>query len=227
MTAPNHVAVVPNGNRRKSRMLGLPLEMSYVKGAQRALDVARWAKKAGVGHVTFYGLSCENLKNRSDFEIDALMKGAIQFLDLVAEIGRVHAFGNIDEFQGVEKYEPLYKRLKALNGSFEDSGMFTIHVAANYSGLPQHELRPLLQALRSRGFADVEPELTRYLLSGGVPPVDLFIRTGGEHRTSGLLPFQSVYAELYFTDVLWADFSEEQFQAALDWFAKQQRNFGK
>jgi len=198
-----------------------------MRGAMKVLKVASWAKKAGVKHLTFFGLSCENLKNRPEHQIDALMQGAIKFLDFAGRIGRVHAFGHIEEFREIEKYQPLYERLKRINGLYEDADEFVIHVAANYSGLTPHELQPLLQALRSRGFADVEPELARYLLSGGVPPVDLFIRTGGERRTSGFLPFQLAYAELRFKDGYWPDYSRAELKSDLEWFANQSRNFGK
>lgn len=228
---PNHIAYVPNGHRRGSKKNGLTLAWNYIQGANRALAVAGWAKKAGVKHVTFFGLSCENLQRRPEDQIDALMHGAIKFLDRAGKIGRVHAFGHIDEFEGVKKYEPLYDRLKRVNGDSYESGVenFTIHVAANYSGRAEHELRPFIRALYSRGFPEVERDTTRmrYLLSAGVPEVDLFVRTGGEHRLSGLLPFQSAYAELYFVDTLWTDFSHREFQDSLRWYARQPRNFGK
>ncbi len=224
---PNHVAVIPNGNRRKSRALGMSLDLAYVRGAHRALRTSRWAKDAGVRHVSFFGLSVENFANRPESQIDALMKGAIRFLDLAGTIGRVHAFGDIDKFKGEKKYEPLYERLRLLNGTQHEQEQFTMHVGTLYSGKPEHELGPLMAALRSRGFADVCQDIPRYLMSGGVPNVDLLIRTGGEHRTSGFLPFQSAYAELYFTNVLWSDFSQDEFNKALEWFAQQPRNFGK
>jgi len=225
---PNHIAIIPNGNRRGSAQRAISLETGYIKGAAQALRVTRWAKKQGVRHVTFFGLSCENMKNRSDFEIDSLMKGAIRFLDVIGLVGHVHAFGHIEEFKDVEKYAPLYERLKRLNGSeHHDRHDFVVHVAANYSGLPEHELKPLFQALKSRGFADVELEPERYLLSGGVPRVDLLIRTGGENRFSGFLPFQLSYAEMYYTATLWPDLTHREFRAALEWFEKQPRNFGK
>lgn len=225
---PNHVAIVPNGNRRGSALANISLNLAYRQGAARALEVVQCAKEIGIKHVTFFGLSVENLKNRRTMEIDALMDGALSFCDEAMERGySLHPFGFIDEFAGVEKYEPLYKRLKYLREQYRPSDAFTIHVATNYSGRPQHELEPLFEALNNRGFAEVRANVGRYLLSGGVPEVDLFIRTGGEQRTSGLLPFQSSYAELYFTPILWSDFSVQKFREAVHWFGRQSRNFGK
>ena len=226
---PNHVAVVPNGHRRWSAAHGVPLPVVYVRGAMRVLRVAKWAKAAGVKQLTCFGLSCENLENRPEFQLNALMKGADVFLDHVEKVARVHVFGQIDAFQDDKKYASLYARLKRLNEKAYAPDEFVIHAAVNYSGLPQHELAPFIQALRSRGFPAVQSDSTlmRHLLSGGVPPIDLFIRTGGEQRISGFLPFQSSYAELRFTETLWPDFSKTEFLAHLKWFAEQPRNFGK
>jgi|SRR3989344_530798 len=224
---PNHVAVVPNGNRRGSRISDISLEEAYLLGAARALEVVHSAKDMGVKHVSFFGLSVENLNNRSTEEIDALMEGALNFCDEAMDLGfTLHPFGFIDEFAGVEKYEPLYRRLKRLREDYEPSDQFTIHVAANYSGKAQHELRPLFEALYNE-FPVAQRDPMKYILSGGVPDVDLFIRTGGEQRTSGLLPFQSSYAELYFTPTFWPDFTAEKFQEAVKWFGSQPRNFGR
>ncbi len=225
---PRHVVVVPNGNRRGSKLAGISLSQAYRLGADRALEIAECAEKHGVEHLSFFGLSCENMANRPEEEIDALMEGAIYFCDRAMEIGySLHPFGHIDQFAGVEKYLPLYLRLKRLGEEYRPSEKFTVHVAANYSGRPEHELAPLMEALYTRGFEEVAPRPMDYILSGGVPPVDLFIRTGGECRTSGMLPFQSSYAELRFPKALWGNFTRRSFLRELNWFAEQPRNFGK
>ncbi len=225
---PRHIALTPNGNRRHARMENISFEDSYIRGAMRALEVAGWAQEAGVQHVTFFGLSCENMERRSDIEIDALQEGAIQFFDLAHESGvRMHPFGKIDAFADDPKYARLYQRLAKLREQVIGPDEFVIHVAANYSGRPEHELGRFMDALYSRGFEEVRQDPMKYLLSAGVPAVDLAIRTGGEHRISGLLPFQMSYAELYFTPVLWAEFEKANFDTALSWFKEQPRNFGK
>lgn len=228
---PAHIAIIPNGNRRDSQRTGVSLAKTYQRGAERALEVARWAHGGGVRHVTFFGLSCENILRRPKWQINALMKGAIYFFDAIeAEGWHLHPFGNLEEFEGVERYSPLYERLAPWRNREQSEGKFVVHAAINYSGLPQHELAPLLEMIYRIGEDEVrrkDPTLMNRLLSAGVPPVDLMIRTGGEHRISGFLPFQSAYAELFFTDVLWGDFTQEMFQEALQWYAQQERNFGK
>lgn len=228
MQAPNHIAVVPNGNRRKQAADHITLTESYLIGAARALDVVNWSFIAGSKHVTFFGLSCENLERRPEDQIDALMQGAIWFCDQAIDLGcHVHAFGHIEEFADKPKYEALYVRLRKLQSVSYSDDDFVIHVAANYSGKAKHELGAVLDAAYHCGHHEVRQDPERYLLSAGVPPVDLFIRTGGEHRISGLLPFQVAYAELRFLDVLWADLTQELFNEQLFWFARQTRNFGK
>lgn len=224
---PFHISFTPNGNRRHARLENISLHDSYVAGAMRALEVVGWAQEAGATDATLFGLSCENLARRSDEELDALQDGACMFFDLAHESGvKIHPFGKIDEFADNPKYSRLYERLATLRADTRASS-FTVHVAANYSGKPEHELGHFIEEMYNRGTEAVRKDPLQYLLSGGVPPVDLAIRTGGEHRISGLLPFQMAYAELYFTPVLWAEFDRAHFNTAVAWFKEQPRNFGK
>lgn len=225
---PKHVSFTPNGNRRHAREKHISLEKSYIRGAEKAFEVAGLARDAGVQHVTLFGLSCENMEKRSDLELDALQEGACQFFDIAKDGGiKIHPFGKIEEFADNPKYARLYERLDGLRNQVIEPDDFVIHVAANYSGNPQHELGRFMDELYFRGFEEVRTDPMKYLLSAGVPPVDLAIRTGGEHRISGLLPFQMAYAELYFTAVLWAEFERAHFDTALAWYREQPRNFGK
>ncbi len=225
---PRHISFTPNGNRRHARLESIPLRESYMRGALRALNVAMWAHEIGAQHVTLFGLSCENMHRRSDDELDALQDGACEFFDLAESGGlKIHPFGKIDEFAHKPKYRRLYERLERLSNQRIGADDFVVHVAANYSGNPQHELGHFMQQLRKHGFEAVHENPMRHILSAGVPPVDLAIRTGGEHRISGLLPFQMAYAELYFTPVLWADFDRAHFNTAVAWYQEQPRNFGK
>ncbi len=225
--APKHICCTPNGNRRHARLANMSLHDSYIVGALRALDVVGWAQEVGATDVTLFGLSCENLERRTEDELDALQDGACQFFDLLYESGvKIHPFGKIDAFADDPKYKRLYERLEKLRGDNRPAS-FTVHVAANYSGKPEHELGQFVDSVYNCGTAAVRKDPMRYLLSGGVPAVDLAIRTGGEHRISGFLPFQMAYAELYFTPVLWAEFDRAHFNTAVAWFKEQPRNFGK
>lgn len=255
---PNHVAVVPNGHRRSQNSFS-SLTQAYICGAYRALEVSEYACDVGVNHMTFFGLSCENLEKRPQGQIDALVKGALLFCDEIERRGwHLHPFGKLDELKDIRRYHQLYERLAPWRNKQIPKDKFVVHVAANYSGLPRHELRPFVKALHGLGFSDVletreqqeanwrayaedhryhrpfgqvldemqDQMLLDRMLSAHVPPVDLLIRTGGEHRTSGLLPHQIGYAELRFRDEMWPDYSREMFAEDLEWFSRQQRNFG-
>lgn len=224
---PKHISFTPNGNRRHARLENISLHDSYIEGAMRALEVVGWAQEIGSTDATLFGLSCENLDRRTQDELDALQDGACQFFDMAHDSGvKIHPFGKIEMFADDPRYARLYERLAKLRADTRESE-FTVHVAANYSGKPEHELVRLMDELYVRGFEEVRRDPMSYLLSGGVPPVDLAIRTGGEHRISGFLPFQMAYAELYFTPVLWAEFDRAHFNTSIAWFREQPRNFGK
>lgn len=224
---PRHIVVVPNGNRRRAKLRGIDLEESYTRGAVNALEVIGWTKNAGVTDVTFFGLSCENKDNRQDDELQSLVEGASWFCDHITELDcKVHVFGKYAKLESHRLYGSLYEKLHALNDTGSPNNL-TVHIAVNYSGTLRHETDPLFDAIRKYGIEEVEGNREKYVLSAGVPPADLFIRTGGEHRTSGLLPFQIGYAEIKIFDAYWGDFTREMFDEALRWYGTQPRNFGK
>ncbi len=221
------MAVIPDGNRRIGERDNVSLIDAYVRGARRAIAVAKRANEKGVRHLTFFGLSIENVEGRPDSQIEALMRGASLFLDEAEKLGwAIRPFGNIHATLSGAWYETMRERLIDLRKRYRAEAPFTLHVAVNYSGRPQHELAPLVEDLYRQGFPTVGAHLKQHLLSGGVPDVDLLIRTGGEQRLSGFLPFQAGYAELYFARRLWGDFTPRDFEKSLAWFAKQKRNFG-
>lgn len=227
---PYCIAVIPNGNRRLAKLMQLSLSESYILGAKRALDLLAWAEAAGVTHVVLFGLSCENFAKRTREELDALIEGANRFLDECIACGyRLHIFGDLEGLAQDPRFTQFVERLKSLPKIDPLADAFTVHIAANYSGNILHEMEPLYEAIAHCGIEEVRRNPMRYLLSAGVPNVDLIIRTGArrESRTSGLLPFQSGYAEIKFLKVFWGDFSEWHFRRCLRWYSRQRRNFGK
>ena len=207
----------------------MKLDDSYRLGADRALEVLGWAKVAGVRDVTLFGLSCENLEKRKSSELEALLVGANYFLDQAFVRGyRLHVFGDIDTLATDGRCSSLVERVRSIPPPTDDHD-FTVHVGMNYSGGAIHELEPLFTAIERHGLEEVRKNRMRYLLSASVPSVDLVIRTGAkrEKRTSGLLPFQTGYAELRFVNAYWGNFTEGHFHNTLQWYARQERNFGK
>ncbi len=232
---PKNPMLIPNGTRTELKIhdmlpeQALPiLRKGYRTGGQRALDICGCIEDA-IADVTFFGLAIQNLQ-RPEWQIDALMEGAIFFCDQAMERGYgLHPFGHVDEFKDVKKYQPLYERLyKVRSGDYKPWQKLMIHVAVNYSGVGKYELDPLVKSVRLQG----EKEMAvfnpmEHILSAGVPDSDLVIRTGGEHRLSGFCMLQAAYAELRFEDISWMHYRPDRFIAALHWFAKQKRNNGK
>lgn len=227
---PNHIAFIPNGNRRWATIMRRALEDSYLRAAKRALTVVEWSREAGVQHVTFFGLSGENREKRKKQELDALVVGALHFFRTALAHGyKVHAFGDIEALRGEEHFAELFTLLEQLQKIERGPDDFTIHVAVNYSGSIQHETDPLLDAVYRVGDREVRGRPQRSIRSSGVPAVDLVLRTGAwrESRLSGLLPFQTAYAEIYFAWFYWNGFRRRHFRRILRWYATRNRNHGR
>lgn len=229
---PNHLAIIPNGNRRFARSRDISYEEAYHAGGEKAYEVVGWAREVGIQHVTLFGLSCENIARRPESEIDALSVGAEFFLSCVKESRiALHVFGNIDVFREKPKYAKFVALLDECQATTYDDSDFVVHVAVNYSGKPEHELAPLLSGTyfssRTQGQSERRKVPYPYLLSAGVPDVDMVLRTGGEQRTSGILPFQIGYAEHRFLTCMWPEYERMDFDDDMAWYANQPRNFGK
>ena len=201
-----------DGNRRWAKKRLLPAAMGHKKGAEifreRVTDLARM----GVKNATFYALSTENL-SRSKGEVDSLMKLFESQLDDILQLAndeniRVLFAGDLSVFSA----SLLAKIERAHEKSANATGLICT-IAMNYGA---------------------RDEITRFVKSHGVDfadklilDVDLIIRTGGEKRLSNFLLWQAAYAELYFVDTLWCDFSKQELQKALDDYANRNRRLGR
>ena len=222
--APIHIGIIPDGNRRYAACQRKSLVWSYTHGAQIALETARWAKAAGVRDVSFFGISNENLRRRHPREIEALREGVVYFCELVQDYKiDLHLVGNID---GLDLTEMHRKRLEDVSRKAYVGGAFTVHADINYSGDVRSELAPLFCAIEKHGIETVKNAPEKFILSAGVPPVDLVIRTGGKARLSGFLPFQTTQAQLYFRNDLWGEFRKDIFDEALRWYELQDKTLG-
>jgi|SRR3989344_2021323 len=221
---PNHVGIIPDGNRRYSKREKTNLLQAYLKGSEIALETVEWARAAGVKHISFFGTSNENVLCRPPSEIVALRKGVFHFCEkILLQNTTLHLVGDIESMGQTPKERKAFRWLKEQSCA---SGKFVVHADVNYSGDIRFELAPLFEAIKLHGLEKVMLAPERYISSAGVPPIDLVIRLGGKPRLSGFLPFQTTYAELYFRDELWGDFNLEIFDDALKWFAKQDRSKG-
>ena len=225
---PRHVAIIPDGNRRWARRRGLPVWRGHAEGyrvAKRVLDTL-W--DLGVNYVTFYALSRENCLRRSPEELErihGLLSLAADELESDPRVrgGRVRVFfaGDLSLLPGW-----LAERLQGLNAATRGNGPDALAIGVCYGG--RWEVLEAAKRLAAMGLGDVDEDGFRSLMPlGWMPEPDLVIRTGGERRLSGFLLYHVAYSELYFTDVLWPDFSGERLCQALCWFQGRERRFGR
>ncbi|MBN2094833.1 MAG: di-trans,poly-cis-decaprenylcistransferase [Candidatus Aenigmarchaeota archaeon] len=220
-----HVAIIPDGNRRYAEKKKISLKDSYQKSIDKLPELVSWCKEQKIEILTIWGFSSENWK-RSEAEIgtlqelfDGKMEQALKEKLLEKEGVQVHIAGNLSKFPArFQKFsrqiEEKTKKNKALK----------LNLLINYGG--REEIITAVNKLLSEKKKSVTAEdFKKYLWLDNEP--DLIIRTSGEQRTSGLLPFQSVYSELHFSKKHFPDFGKKDFLAAIKDYNKRQRRFGK
>jgi len=214
-----------DGNRRWASARGLPSIAGHMQGVEAIKPIVRVAPDRGIEVLSLYVFSQENWR-RTEEEVAglfALIDGAVRqnTEELIAEGVRVHVIGRLHEAPAEIQASIREAEERTRNGS-----RMHLNIAFNYSG--RTEIVDAVRALREAsvdGEVDEDLVATR-LYTAGQPDVDLLIRTGGEQRTSNFLLWQSAYAELVFTPVLWPAFTEADLDAALAEFANRHRRFG-
>ncbi len=227
---PRHVAIIMDGNGRWAKARGLPRVAGHRQGAEAARKVLRAAGEAGIECLTLYAFSSENWK-RSAGEVSDLM-GLLR-LYIKAELDALHREGVrlviIGEYRA---FPPDLVRMidKAVERTAANSRI-TLAIALNYGA--RAELVNAARRLAARAAdgelaaeAIDEAAIDEVLDTAGLPPLDLLIRTSGEHRLSNFLLWQAAYAELLFVDTLWPDFDADQLRRALADYGRRERRFG-
>jgi short-chain Z-isoprenyl diphosphate synthase len=212
---PGHVAFIPDGNRRHARRHGLSLEDTYLASAELGVDAVGWCLNAGVRYVSTFASSAENTLGRPTADLTAIHRAVGWFC---AEVRRRHHV--VVRPIGTPGRALLDGDLEQTSGG-DGSPRGIVHVAVGYC------LDADLAARARLGEAAANTPLANHETSIGVPPIDLVIRAGGQQRLSGFLPLQTRFAELWFCEVLWPDFRSDHFDAALSWYAAQERRFGE
>ncbi|MEN9406842.1 MAG: hypothetical protein RLZZ455_58 [Candidatus Parcubacteria bacterium] len=226
MNIPTHIAFIMDGNRRWAVSHKLEMLFGHDKGAHQIEPLVEYASKKGVKFVTFWAFSTENWQ-RSEQEVAVLMEVFRRmFRDPMVERMKKNdvkfgVIGDISKFP-----QDIQSDLKKLLEETKDNKKITVTIALNYGGRDEI-LQAIKKAVDDKQFAINDKQFSNYLYTSNIPDPDFMIRTGGEKRLSGFLPWQSVYTELYFTDTLWPDFDEKELQIALDDFAARERRFGK
>lgn len=227
---PHHIAVIPDGNRRWAKRHAFSALLGHRRGADNLRAIVQRCAELGVGYVTVYSFSTENWR-RPPAEIDAVFEVIAEYClrqsdMLVTEGIRLATIGDLAPLPA-----PLLKVLDDTRRATARGTKMELTLALNYGGHSDLcEAAKKLAASVSSGqiaLGEVdEAQLRRQLNSGGLPPVDLLIRAGGERRLSNFLLWQMAYAELYFCDLMWPEFSTEELQGAINWFAQRTRRYG-
>ncbi len=229
---PEHLALIPDGNRRWSKSRGLKLLGGYSSGIRKFIDFSIWSKEFGVKTLSVWALSTENMRNRSASELKMFLKLMTKealdpkiLADLVNNKVRVKVVGNTSMLP-----QPLRAALKRVEAKTRAYGALTINLLIGYGGREDivHAARlAALHAVKSGSSSVTERDVKENLRTATVSDADLIIRTSGERRLSGFLPWQSTYSELYFAKKYWPDFSKEDLRKALMDYSRRRRRFGR
>ena len=228
---PQHLAIIMDGNGRWAKKQGMLRVFGHENGTKSVRSTVEVCARLGIPYLTLYAFSTENW-NRPKLEVDALMKLLASSLEAelptLMKYGiRLKSIGTLDRLP-----EKARKKIQEVILSTKDNDRMTLTLALSYGA--REELISTIKALASNvknniiSESDIDEEMiNNHLYTKDMPDVDLLIRTSGEQRISNFLLWQIAYAELYFTEVLWPDFSAEELQKALLSYQQRERRFGK
>ncbi len=222
---PEHIAIIMDGNGRWAKKRSLPRSAGHIAGAKTFKNIARYCNKIGLKYLTVYAFSTENWKRPKE-EIDGIMNLLRDYLrdaeNFKDENIKVKFIGNL---------EPLADDIKELikkdeDGSKDATGL-NLNIAVNYGG--RDEITRAVREIVNSGIPSedvTEQMISDNLYTAGMPDPDFIIRPSGEYRLSNYLIWQSAYAEYWFSDVLWPDFTPKHLEKAIDDFNHRNRRFG-
>ncbi len=228
---PQHIVVVMDGNGRWAKKRLLPRTTGHSMGVKSTRKLVELCVRDGVKALTLFAFSSENWK-RPEQEVSSLMELFVSTLQ--SEVKKLHEqnvrmrfIGECSAFS-----DKLQSKINEATQLTKHNDGLQLNIAVNYGGRWDiaTACKNILSAIEKGDLTtdQIDAELLdQYVCLSDLPDPDLFIRTGGEQRISNFLIWQLAYTELYFTDVLWPDFDEQEFVAAIDWFNGRQRRFGQ
>ena len=223
---PKHVAIIPDGNRRWAKLKGKEETFGHYKSANYNNLKALFdeAREQGVKYISIWGFSTENWKRKSE-EINAIFNLILGFIqkyesDLHKNKTRFRHLGRKDKLP-----KKLCQELIRLENETKNYRNFNIQLCLDYGGKDEI-IRAINKLLKNKEKKVNEKTFSDYLDTKNIPDPDLIIRTSGEKRLSGFMPFQSTYAEIYFTDKHFPDFNTIELKKALNDFSQRKRRFG-
>ena len=230
---PKHVGIIMDGNGRWAKQRNLPRYKGHIEGAKTFRKIGEFAADVGVKCLTFYAFSTENWK-RPQEEVNAIMELFREYLMEADERSAENEEKGITlRFIGDKSGIPedIVGLMNHIEQISSDKSKVVLNIAINYGG--RHEIANAVRTIAEKvkngemEAADIDEDtISDYLYTKGMPDPDLIIRPSGECRLSNFLTYQSAYSELWFSDVLWPDFTEEDFVQALREFENRNRRFG-
>lgn len=227
---PKHIAIIMDGNRRWARERNLDIKQGHKQGAKTLEKIVRYANKIGLQYITVYAFSTENWKRTAD-EVGALMLLLQNYLDDYSKRAdteniKVKILGDITALS-----EGMQKSIKKCMERTKDNTGVTFNIALNYGGRDEiiKATKKIAKKVKENELQieDITEEtISNALYTEGQPDPDLLIRTSGELRTSGFLPWQIVYSEFLFIDKNWPDFNESDLDYAIQIYQNRNRKFG-
>lgn len=213
MRIPNHLGVIPDGNRRWAVGKGMTKEKGYDKGLDPGLEVFKLCEKAGIKELTFYGFTVDNTK-RPTFQRLAFTKSCIDAVELLSkENADLLVMGNTESNMFPEELIPYTGTRKRFG-----KGGTKVNFLVNYDWKWD-----IGNIVNEEG--DIKSPIN-LLKSKDISRVDLIVRWGGRRRLSGFLPLQAVYSDFYIIEDYWPDFSADHFNEAISWYNKQDITLG-
>jgi undecaprenyl diphosphate synthase len=224
---PQHIAIIMDGNGRWAQKHTIGRIRGHRKGAQAVRATVRACREIGIKYLTLFAFSMENW-NRPGEEVKGLMLLLEEYLD--KETDKLHKQGikltTIGELDLLEKrVKEKIRRAKELT---KRNTKMTLNIALSYGGRNEivNAVKNIIQDSKEKKIDINKENFSRYLYTDNMPDPDLLIRTGGEYRISNFLLWQIAYTELYFTKVLWPDFTKEQLLKAIASYKRRERRFG-
>lgn len=227
---PKHIAIIMDGNGRWAKSRNLPRTVGHKAGVETIREIVKECSKLGVKYLTLYAFSTENWKRPKD-EVGTLMKLLVEYLrnefdELDENNVVINSIGDISKLPKVcqEELEDAYNKTKNNTG-------LVLNLALNYGGRNElvYGFKTIYNDIKHGKLSETdinEHTISRYLYTGGVPDPDILIRTSGEQRLSNFLIWQLAYAEFWFTDAYWPDFTKEILKEAIYDYQNRDRRFG-
>jgi len=211
---PNHIGIIPDGNRRWAQNKNMPKEAGYSYGLEPGIALYRLCRELGVNELTFYGFTQDNTK-RPSVQTEAFKKACIDAVKMLEkEDADLLVIGNYNS--------PMFPKelLPYLSRKTIGEGKMKVNFLVNYGW--QWDLNSALKALSNGEKRDILDLIS----SKDISRIDLIIRWGGRRRLSGFLPVQSIYSDFYVIDDYWPDFKPQHLYEALEWYSKQDITLG-